>query len=103
MQALFTGVRGIGILRTSPFGNSRKFATRKQPQATAKIRCLGDVPYLTLLVRYLPRSGRGPEPRRAEGGHLGAWGASSATGCLLSPCGLGEEGIVVGVRFPLPT
>src|SRR4029453_1787672 len=26
---LFTLVRGIGILRTSPFGDSRKFATRK--------------------------------------------------------------------------
>jgi len=24
---LFTGVRGIGILRTSPFGDSRKFRT----------------------------------------------------------------------------
>src|ERR671912_1624458 len=25
-SSLFTGVRGIGILRTSPFGDSRKFA-----------------------------------------------------------------------------
>src|SRR5215211_7032757 len=26
LRSLFTGVRGIGILRTSPFGDSRKFA-----------------------------------------------------------------------------
>src|SRR5215218_3452949 len=26
LRSLFTGVRGIGILRTSPFGHSRKFA-----------------------------------------------------------------------------
>src|SRR5215208_7145365 len=26
-RGLFTGVRGIGILRTSPFGDSRKFRT----------------------------------------------------------------------------
>jgi hypothetical protein len=25
LHALFTGVRGIGILRSSPFGHSRKF------------------------------------------------------------------------------
>jgi hypothetical protein len=59
------------ILRTSPLRRSKKFATRKQPQATAKIRCLGDVPYLAILLRYLPtRAGRGPEPRPTEGGHL---------------------------------
>ena len=66
LQVLFTGVRGTDFLRTSPFGPSRKFATRKQPQATAKIRCLGDVPERTILVRCLPRAGRGPEPRPAQ-------------------------------------
>jgi hypothetical protein len=33
---LFTGVRGIGILRSSPFGDSRKFATRKQRPSNTK-------------------------------------------------------------------
>ena len=64
--SLFTRVRGIGILRTSHSGDSPKFATRKQPQATAKIRCLGVVPERTILVRCLPRAGRGQEPRPAQ-------------------------------------
>jgi hypothetical protein len=48
-------------------GFSPKFATRKQlairnqQQATAKIRRLGDVPELTILVGYLPTPARGPE------------------------------------------
>src|SRR5215204_418937 len=84
-EALFTQVPRRVILRSSAKRRSEKFATRKQPQATAKIRCLGDVSYLTIMVRCLLRVGRGPEPRPAEGGHLGAWEASSATGCLLSP------------------
>src|SRR5215203_4008358 len=69
-----TELRPNGVLRSSlPASNA---------QATPKIRCLGDVPYLTILVRYLPRASRSPEPRPAEGGHLGACGASGATGCL---------------------
>ena len=70
--------------------------------ATAKIRRLGDVPNLTVLVRYLPTSGRGPEPRPVECGHLGAWGASSATGCLLSPyrdLRGGKDGVCSGHAF----
>jgi hypothetical protein len=58
---LFTRVRGRFLLRTSPLRSSEKFATRKQLQATAKIRCLGDVPDLTILVGCLPRAGGGPE------------------------------------------
>jgi hypothetical protein len=29
VRELFTGVRGSGILRTSPFGHSRKFALKE--------------------------------------------------------------------------
>jgi len=43
-RCTFNQVRGRCLLRTSPLRRSRKFATRKQPQATAKIRCLDDVP-----------------------------------------------------------
>src|SRR5215203_1884093 len=83
--------RHVSVIQRSSWKHrSRKFATRKQLQATAKMRCLGDVPNLTILLRYLPtRAGRGPEPRPAQRrwAPKGAWGASSATGCLLSPCG----------------
>jgi hypothetical protein len=34
---LFTGVRGIGILRTSPFGHSRKFVISKQHLCNTKL------------------------------------------------------------------
>jgi hypothetical protein len=39
-RLLFTGVRGIGILRTSPFGHSRKFALRSSHLAY-DLACLG--------------------------------------------------------------
>jgi hypothetical protein len=34
--------------------------------SNSKDTTFGDVPYLTILVRCLPRAGRGPEPRPAE-------------------------------------
>jgi hypothetical protein len=42
MESLFTGVRGIGILRTSPFGDFRKFA---QPRSKT---------YKRLRLAFLP-------------------------------------------------
>jgi hypothetical protein len=41
-SALFTQVPRRGILRTSPVGGSRNFATSSNAQATAKIRHMGD-------------------------------------------------------------
>src|SRR5215212_2326475 len=71
---MYYGPSRAGVLRSSlPASNA---------QATAKIRCLGDVPERTILVRCLLRASRSPEPRPAEGGHLGACGASGATGCF---------------------
>jgi hypothetical protein len=64
MESLFTGVRGIGILRTSPFGDSQKFANK-----VSNITHLGDAPtpiegyvvsvawggtHVTAQDRYLP-------------------------------------------------
>jgi hypothetical protein len=44
ISPIFTQVRGSGILRTSPFGHSRKFATASNDEITAKITLLSDVP-----------------------------------------------------------
>src|SRR5215207_8765690 len=53
-----TELRIYGVLRSSlPASNA---------QAPAKIRCLGDVPEHTILVRCLLRASRSPEPRPAQ-------------------------------------
>jgi hypothetical protein len=44
VASLFTGVRGIGILRTSPFGQSAKFATLCNAPATPNIRYIDVAP-----------------------------------------------------------
>src|SRR5215211_5185717 len=77
--ALFTGVRGIGILRTSPFGDSRKFAvassptdaaasTRKEHGGTASPSARGS---LVAAVEPLCIGKKGVQARNIRGWHHG--------------------------------
>jgi len=46
----FPYLRGIGILGSSPFGDSAKFATPGNDLATANIRQMSDVPLVTRVL-----------------------------------------------------
>jgi hypothetical protein len=69
---LFIQVRGIGILRSSPFGHSAKFATRKQRPSNTKIRHFEDaLPPLNVYAGPTMQRGRaeGPRPYMEGGGN----------------------------------
>src|SRR5215212_6436989 len=59
VEEVFCELRPNGVLRSSPPLHSRKFATRKQLQATAKIVHLGDTPILRRLDTSAARASRG--------------------------------------------
>ena len=69
---LFTQLPGILILRTSPFGHSRKFATPSNVLATVKIRQMGDVPSTAGLLTWLRCTtlGGADHPTLSRGGSV---------------------------------
>src|SRR5215218_4938493 len=69
------------IIRQSRNKYSRKFATCKQRQVTAKIRHLADVPERTIRYRASQQWAEAQNRVPQKVGTHGAWEASGATGC----------------------
>ena len=88
-EGLFCELPLYGVLRSSPPASN----TKQQQRYAVWAMCH------TLQSCYATSQQSRQRPRTASrtekvGTYTGAWGASSATGCLLCPQGLGEEGIV---------
>jgi hypothetical protein len=114
LPALFTLVRRIRILRTSPFGNSPKFASLSTPNnqlsshsEVVKILQLSDAPSTPLWChggrRYIKHKVEALNPALWKLGTQEGLGSQWCNRLPSIPKKLGEKGVVVGMCYTPPT